>query len=231
MDKNNEKNKILFHRVFWAIICLLVTVLPLILGSFLPSVKMVGKKGVVERYYDSLNETQYSMTIEFNRPITGGNVEVRFYDEYGAVLATETYKFTVTDEDNNVVESKGFITVKGKVASFEVIDYSNGPLNPYVWIYIFLLPAVIMFISALMLNYREVKCNGMVISCYAGFVHHTLRVNGELCDEHTTLIDYFAINLSATVENKEAESQSVQVEACISALNRITIKVNGKLVK
>ena len=62
------------------------------------------------------------------------------------------------------------------------------------------------------------------ISVYAGWYQHTLRINGKLCDEHNTLVNFTPIQLSTTT------GDGIKIEAMISLTNRISIKANDKLI-
>ena len=90
--------------------------------------------------------------------------------------------------------------------------------------YIYGSPFVIAFlITAFLISYKEYNYDGNIISVYSGWYHHTLRINGELYDEHNTLFNYTPIILS-TIFGEDI------IEAKISLTNRIAVKVNNKLI-
>lgn len=84
---------------------------------------------------------------------------------------------------------------------------------------------IVFFIISLLLSYKEYNVDGKLISVYSGFYRHTLRVNGELCDEHNTDFSFIPIELSTTYDN------DLKIKATISLSNQITVKVNDKLIK
>lgn len=83
--------------------------------------------------------------------------------------------------------------------------------------------ALVIFIMSFFLSYKEYQYNTKTISIYAGFIHHTLRVDGKKCDEYNTLSSYVPIVLLTTLED------GTKIEAKISLSNRITLKINDKL--
>lgn len=81
-----------------------------------------------------------------------------------------------------------------------------------------------MFISTLLLSYKEYVIDDKIISVYVGFYHHTLRINGEKYDEHNTIMTFTPIRLSTTLENGR------KIEVIISLTNRISTKLNDKIL-
>lgn len=80
-----------------------------------------------------------------------------------------------------------------------------------------------MFIASLTLSYKVYSYNGNKISVYAGFFHHQLKVNDELCDERS--FSYSPIYLNTTFDDDSF------VEVIISGFNNVTLKINNKLIK
>ena len=89
----------------------------------------------------------------------------------------------------------------------------------------FTIYALAMFIASLFLSYKQYNYNGATISVYAGWYHHALRINGEIFDEHNTLMSFTPIKLSTTLDN------GTVLEATISLSNRIVLKINNRVVK
>ena len=79
----NEKFKIRFRRVFWAIVLIASVVIALI--CFQPvkteEVKLVGDDGYITEYYEYLDETNCEIEAEFNVPVNSGYITVSFYDK------------------------------------------------------------------------------------------------------------------------------------------------------
>ena len=92
------------------------------------------------------------------------------------------------------------------------------------WLYYILFPAIIMFVGALFVQYREYEYNGKKISVYAGYFHHTLRINEEKFDEHNTFLAFTPIKLSTKLDEK------TNIEATITLSNRVSLKINDKLL-
>lgn len=88
----------------------------------------------------------------------------------------------------------------------------------------FFLCLILFLICSFLISYKEYNYKDRVISIYAGWYHHTLRIDGELCDEHNTLVSHTAITLSTTLDGEI-------IEARITLSNRISVKVNNKLLK
>lgn len=81
----------------------------------------------------------------------------------------------------------------------------------------------ILFIASLFLTYKEYEYNGNEIIVYAGWFHHYIKVNGNILDEHNTLISYTAIHLACTLED------GTDLEVTITMTNRISLKINNRL--
>ena len=81
-----------------------------------------------------------------------------------------------------------------------------------------------MLIDALLVVYKEYDYKGKKLSVYAGFYHRTLRIDGEKCDEHNTIVAFSPIYLSTTLED------GTKVEATITLTNRVSLKLNDKLL-
>ena len=94
-----------------------------------------------------------------------------------------------------------------------------------LYVSLFSLPvAFAFFIDSLLLKYKEYSVGGNLISVYVGFFTCTLKVNGEKCDEYKSL-RCFEISLTTTLEDETFIEVKVS-----SMLNRISVKVNNKLI-
>ena len=82
----------------------------------------------------------------------------------------------------------------------------------------------VFFGASLFLSYKEYNYFGKQLSVYAGWFHHTLRVNGEVCDEHNTITSWTPIKLSTTLYD------GTKIDATITLTNRISLKANDKLL-
>lgn len=218
--ENNEKGKVFIHRLIWLIIIVLIIFIPVIANAVQPELEIVSDEGYIQDYYSSLDETSVKLYITFNREVYSGYATIKYFDDSNNLLERSRCYFTAYGKE---AESWSEY-VNGHVSSYEIVSYEFDTVFTMGWIYSFLLPALIMFIGSLLLNYKEYQYNGIKISIYAGWYHHTLRVNGEICDEHNTVVSYIPINLSTTVNN------DMELDATISLTNRISLKVNNKLI-
>ena len=82
---------------------------------------------------------------------------------------------------------------------------------------------LIFLYACFAISYKEIEYNGKTISTYSGYFHHTLRVDGELCDEETSGGSWVPIKLSTVLDGKDLIE--VKMTMCT------TIKINGKIYK
>lgn len=217
-----EKTKIKVHRLSWFIITLMIIFIPLIITAVQSELEIVDSNVYIDYYYESLDETSLDVEIIFNRNVDSGYATIRYFDSSNRVLETKRSYFSAYGK----TAENTYINIDGKVASYEIVSFEFEPSNLLrnIIVYVFLLPtSLVMFISALLLSYKERFYNGSTISVYAGYFHHTLRVNGVKYDEHNTLISWMPIVLSTTLED------GTKIDSTISLTNRITIKINDRL--
>lgn len=226
----DEKKKIQIHRWIWAIVCLFCLLFPSMIDALQPELEIVDSNCYIQEYYESLDETSCELEVTFNREVYSGDVTVAFYDDNGNYL--ETVKcYCIPDYIDGKIAVDSYCSVKGEMSYFEIVSYDIEPEAGAYWALVgFLIIAIPIFIASLLLSYKEITWKGKKISVYAGFYHHTLRVDGELCDTHNTISTFSAIKLSTTIKDEaETEKESI-VEATITLTNRISIKVDNKLV-
>lgn len=82
---------------------------------------------------------------------------------------------------------------------------------------------LICSINSLLLNCKIYEYNGNEIIIYAGWVHHYIKVNGQITDIHDTLFTRIPIILSYALDD------GTQLNVIITTMNRITLKINNKL--
>ena len=217
----NERKKIKIHRYIWLLITLLIIFIPIIVNACQPELEIVDDNGYISNYYSSLDKTSVEIDITFNRNVDSGYATIKFYDASNHLLETERAYFYGYDEKT---VHNSYISVNGKVDSYEIVSYDFDTTNNSRFLYAFLIVAIPMLICSLCLSYKEYDYNGQIISVYAGWFHHTLRVNGELCDEHNTLFSWTPIFLSTTLND------GTVLAATISHANRIALKANNRLI-
>ena len=220
----NERIKMHLHRMIWLGLCLLLISLPFIVNAMKPELELVDEEVIIENYYSSLNESNVSVQLKFNRDVDSGYVTISFYDEAEHML--ETKKMYLLSNGSTAYDS--YEIVKGKVDKYEIVTYDFKPekfVPDSLWLLVVVFITIPMLISSLFLNYQEYEFDDKtIISVYAGWIHHTLRINGKKYDEHTTLHSFVPIKLSTTVN-------CVKIEATISRFcNRIALKINDKLI-
>ena len=216
-----EKTKVLAHRITWLVVICLIIFIPLIINWVQPKLAVVEEEAYIEEYYEYSNTSKVKIYITFNREVNyTGYATIKYYDSLGNLLDTEESRFTA----EGVVAESFLIYIDGEVDSYEIVSYDFTTPTKGDWLYYFLLPAVVFLIESLLICYKEYECNGKKLSVYAGFYHHTLRVDGEKCDEHNTITSFYPIYLSTTMED------GIEVEATITTFNRISLKVNNKLL-
>lgn len=216
-----EKKKVLIYRCVFGGLLLFTILLPLLINAFQPKLKMVREECSIEYYYESINKTAINMTLYFNREVNSGTATVEFFDEEGNWLDTlEIYFYAYNSKEANC----NYKTVDGKAEYYDVVEYDFKPAFICCWLFNFVPFALLMFISALLINYKEYRYNDMIISVYAGYYHHTLRINRVKYDEHNTLSSFTPIVLKTTRDD------GVVITATISLTNRIAVKINDKLI-
>lgn len=95
----------------------------------------------------------------------------------------------------------------------------------YMWVVMLYISIFLFsfFISALLLSCRVYDFNGNIITVYAGWFHHYLKVNGKVMDENNTLISFSPIYLSTNLPD------GTYLHATITTMNRVSLKINNVL--
>ena len=219
-----EKRKLKVHRWVWFVIVLALVFIPIISNATQPELAITDESVYINNYYEYLNETSVDIYITFNRDVSyGGYATIRYYDASNRLLES---KRTYFYGSGKTVESE-YTTINGKVDSYEIVSFEFSPttinaLTLFCWSNLII--AIPFFIGSLTLNYKEYDYNGKILSVYAGWFHHTLRIDGVLLDEHNTLISFVHIILSATTED------GTSLEATVTTFNRISLKADNKLL-
>ena len=216
----NEKTKLWTHRIIWIVIVAFIIFLPILINASKPELELVDDTASSE-YLSGLDESSIDMTLTFNRPVNSGYATIKYYDSSDHLLETDREYFTAYG--TKTAESF-LIYIDGDVDSYEIVSFEFEPTYEAGWMFAFLPFAIIFLIASLLLSYKEYDYNGKKLSVYAGWFHHTLRVNGEKCDEHSTLLYFTPIKLSTTLDDE------TKLEATITLTNRITLKANDKLL-
>ncbi len=223
-----EKVKFYIARFGWLLVSVFCLVMVFMMDSRKPSeLDLINDACYITDYYESLDETNCELELTFNTAVTGGDVTVDFYDAQGNLIETKTaYGSTYGSSDGQTV-SCSFFEIEGNVDAYEIVSYDlefdDGAVVGFA--VLFGLSIMLMLPISFRWSYRQYRYGAYTVSVYCGFVHHTLRVNGQLCDEHTTPIFLTPIYLSTVTDTGE------EIVATVSIVNRCSLKIDGKLVK
>lgn len=193
----------------------------MIVNATKPRLEVVNDEGYINQYYSSSNQTSVTISITFNREVNSGNATIKYYDDTNNLLETKRSYFTAYNEKT---AKCSYEYINGKVASYEIESYEFSAVSSGSWVYCLLYFAIPFFILSLLICYKEYDYNGRTLSVYAGWYHHTLRVDGVKFDEHNTFISYSPLKLNTTLDD------GAKIDVTISLTNRITLKINDRLV-
>lgn len=173
-------------------------------------------------YYSSLNESSCEIQLECNRRVDGATAEICFY-------ATENLTYPICTKTVEMFGIGDTLTayvhdIPDNVKSFQIKSITiQDNISCLLIFSCACLPALLFFISALLLSCNVYIYNDKKIVVYAGWYHHYILINGEKYDEHNTITFFTPILLSASLDDGS------EVKATISLTNRIALKINGKL--
>lgn len=219
-----EKKFIKINRIIFLAILLLNICLPIILSGFQTELELVDSNV----YYEYDENTGYSnceVELIFNKPISSGSVTVYFYDASENLIDYDVAYFF---ETNKIVVDE-LTYINGEIYSYELgyLDF-NAELEflDFVYLFYYFIPVtILLFIQSLLLCYKKYEYNENVIEVYSGYYNHYIKINNEKYDEHKTLATFSPIILSCTLDSGE------KIQATISLTNRITLKLNDKLLQ
>lgn len=233
-DVRADKKKIKTHKIIWSVIFAISIILPFIFifcNSSCNADKeatIVSNTGKLDDYYEYINTSSCTITLTFDIDVDSGYIEVEFYDVNGKLLADKTDYFYAYSNKVDV----HFYSIDGKVSSYNVVDYYaiqdlsyNRVIGTQIFramIYISIL-ILAFFISAMSLSCRAYEYNGNIITVYAGWFHHYLKVNGKVMDENNTIIGFSPIYLSTNLPD------GTYLQATITTMNRVSLKINNVL--
>ena len=233
-DARADKKKIKMHKIIWSVIFAISIILPFIFifcNSSCNADKeatIVSTTGKLDDYYEYINTSSCTITLTFDIYVDSGYVQVEFYDKNGKLLADKTDYFYAYSNEVDV----HFYSIDGKVSSYDVVgcyaiqDLSyNRLIGTQIFRAMIYLSILILafFISALLLTCKIYEYNGNIITVYAGWSNHFIKVNGVKADEHNTFISYSPIYLSTHLPD------GTYLQATISTMNRISLKINNVL--
>lgn len=214
-----EQKKIRIWRIVFLSLFLL-TLLWLFIYIAMPA--KVKDGNINTTYYSSLNESSCEIQLECNRRVDGATAEICFYatENLTYPICTKTVEmFGIGDTLSAYVHN-----IPDNVKSFQIKSITiQDNISRLLIFSCACLPALLFFISALLLSCNVYIYNDKKIVVYAGWYHHYILINGEKYDEHNTITFFTPILLSASLDDGS------EVKATISLTNRIALKINGKL--
>lgn len=222
-EARTDKKKIKTHKTICLVIWLASVVIFLIC-AFDKGPKIISTDGRIDNYYEYSDESKCTITATLSKSADEGTIKVAFYDENGKFLEEKTetfYSWNMTGKNLEV----DFYFIKGKVASYIVTDFSARSVPSWVITALlqFSFIPLIFLISALTLSCRVYDFNGNIITVYAGWFHHYLKVNGKVMDENNTIIGFSPIYLSTNLPD------GTYLQATITTMNRVSFKINNVL--
>lgn len=215
------KLRLLILRLVFLTTGILLIVIPLIIDASPKSIELVDAECYLNGYYEGLDDSYCDIVLHFDKDIDRGNAIIAFYNDENKLLERKSISFYGRSDKT----ADTTVYIDGKVDTFEVEEFDCviSDIAPSVaW---FSLIFFAIFLSLLLVSYKEYDYNGEQITVYAGYNKHYLCVNGQKCDEHNTFVFYTPLYLETTLENGE------KLEVTISLTNRITTKINGKLIE
>lgn len=214
------KLRLFILRFVFLIIGILLVVIPLIIDACPKSIELVDVECNVNGYYEGIDTSDCDIVLHFDKDVDTVNAIIAFYNAENTLLERKSIRFYGRGDKT----SDTYVNIDGKVNTFEVEEFDCviSDIAPSVaW---FSLIFFAIFLSLLLVSYKEYDYNGEQITVYAGYNKHYLCVNGQKCDEHNTFIFYTPLHLETILASGE------KLEVTISLTNRITTKINGRMI-
>ncbi len=210
----NERKKISRLKKIWGLITLLIIILPIIITFLKPKLTLVSSS--LEK--EDSSTTLYELTLLFNQRVDYGDVKIILYDSEGQIVDEITEFFNHSGK-----EVSSLLTIDKDFESYVVESYDFEIQYSIFLLYILLGITLPIFISTFFIQYKEYKFKDNIISVYAGYTYHFLKINGEIYDEYRELFSLTPIKLNTILDD------NTKIEATISTSNHIFLKINDKL--
>ena len=220
----SERKKLLAYRICGLVLTILFASLPTIINAATPIPQLTDVDCFTE-YNETFEWSDCEIILTFDSSLNdySGHIDIAFYDINEKYISQRSFYLY---NNNGETMTEEFTIFGNDIEYYDIVDaviYKTNFSTPYIF-YILAIFSFAFLISALLLSYKEYEYNGNTISIYAGFYHHTLKINNEIVDEHNTLIFFTPILLDSTINNDI-------IEVRISTMNRISLKINKKLVQ
>lgn len=229
--KIREKKTINTFRIVYGVLLAVFIATIIVLFVCAPAIKVVDHE-LNYGYTDIDGTLSCDLIVEFNKEVPDGSLIVKFYDINKKYIETKTIDF---DGGSKTIRLN--INVDRDVEMYEIIDVEFSSASgeeladtsilytvASILLYFVSIPLG-LFISALTLSCKIYEYEGHEIIVYAGYYKHYIKVDGEKFDEHNTIRSFTPITLSCALPTEE------MVKATITLSNRISVKINDRLVK
>ena len=218
-----EKRFIILHRILWSGLALLIIIFPHFLKLFEPEVELVKEDVYVDYSYSTAT---VDVELQFSHAVSYVDIWISFYDENDNLITEDNPIYSISEDIFH--DFVCYVTVGDKTIeyyeitqlyfNYEIIDMDMY----YVGSNFFLVIFISLFIMSFFLKYKEYIYENKVISVYAGWYRHYLKINGEKVDEFNGG-SFMPIFLNANID------ENTRIDVIITRYNGITFKINGKL--
>lgn len=192
----------------------MIIILPIIITFLKPKLTLVSSS--LEK--EDSSTTLYELTLLFNQRVDYGDVKIILYDSEGQIVDEITEFFNHSGK-----EVSSLLPIDKDFESYVVESYDFEIQYSIFLLYILLGITLPIFISTFFIQYKEYKFKDNIISVYAGYTYHFLKINGEIYDEYRELFSLTPIKLNTILDD------NTKIEATISTSNHIFLKINDKL--
>lgn len=222
-----ERKAILVKRLV-----VLATILIGVILILIPRAKLeiIDDAVYINDYYEYSDTTSCEVELTFNQNVSSGYVTIRFYDNQGKFL--EEQEIYLYYSDGNILYNS-YVSVDGKVDSYEIISYDIpvmlSPVN-VVGILLCVFGILAIFFVLMGLNCKIYYYNDKEIIVYAGYINNYIKVDGVKCDEEKRLFIPHPFIMLANAVYLSCDTGEL-IEAKISGLKRISVKIDGLLQK
>lgn len=225
-----EKTKITTLRVIFLVLFLASCILTVVSCKPVTEFEIVSDEGYLNDYYEYSDESECTITAEFNESVDEGSITVTFYDEDGNISDKQTKDFTSWDVNDKTVEVT-FYNVKGRPASYEVTDFTVEPPPSLVSIliseFIVWLILFIITVSPFAMSCEIYDFNGNAITVYSGWFSCYVKVNGITVDKKSSVLRNFFFGRIFPMHLSTTLPDGVFLLVKVNFFNGIKMWLNG----
>ena len=221
----HEKKVILINRLVAVAILIACIIIIAIISTPEEAAVFIGDEGYVDTYYEYIEETSCEIVLKFDKEVFSAEATVSFYDIDNNLLDVQTETFY--GYEDKVLSNMFFVDGIVEYYSVDNVEVEKPEIEFWA-IYVDVILGLVAFLAILcvsFLSYKEYDYEHVNIVVYAGWTNHYIKINGVKVDEHITMVSFVPITLSATIETGDI------VTATISLSNRISVKINNRLIQ